>query len=391
MICHPNKGLGLTSLIKVIILVLFLTGIHSVSGQTENNEKKLDFYGDFRFRSELDWNNINQSGDLIDDRFRFRYRARAGFTYQLKDWVGFGAKIRTGEPDKQQDPNLTLGAVYKEFGGLPIGFATAYIEFKHKWLRAWLGKNNFPFLKQNELFWSDAVYPEGIAAIGAFNFKNNIIEQLRVSAGHFIVESNGGSFKDDATLQGIQLASTHLSGKLIIMPTFFQFNELPEIPDQDGGFTLDYSIIQLGAKAKILSNPDLVFGMDFYENLQDYSDDEMISDKFKDQTTGLVSYLSLGDLKTKGHYIFSITFTYLERYSAVDYFAQNDWTRWSYSAQGSKDGRLTNYRGVQLGAGYALNENLNLQVKCYLVEQLIPLGESKESGNRIRFDLNISL
>lgn len=35
-------------------------------------------------------------------------------------WL-FGLKLRTGNPRKLQDPELTLGDGFKEFGALPIG------------------------------------------------------------------------------------------------------------------------------------------------------------------------------------------------------------------------------------------------------------------------------
>ena len=52
---------------------------------------------------------------MRDDRSRLRYRLRFGFEYQLTPWSSFGARIRTGLPTKQQDPQLTLGDGFKEF------------------------------------------------------------------------------------------------------------------------------------------------------------------------------------------------------------------------------------------------------------------------------------
>ena len=80
---------------------------------------------------------------------------------------------------------------------------------------------------------------------------------------------------------------------------------------------------------------------------------------------------------------------YLERYSAVDFIAQNDWARWDYSNQGSPDGRLTNYKGIEFIAAYKLNKNMKLTMRYFKVEQLKAYGSALENGDRIRFDIDI--
>ena len=76
--------------------------------QNDSIKKKLSFTGDFRFRVEQDWDSRKADGTYRDDRTRLRYRARYGFSYEHKDWVSFGIRLRTGDPKKQQDPQLTL-------------------------------------------------------------------------------------------------------------------------------------------------------------------------------------------------------------------------------------------------------------------------------------------
>ena len=95
--------------------------------QNDSLPSKLKFNGDFRFRVEQDWNSRTSDGSYREDRSRLRYRLRAGATYKDK-WYEVGLRIRTGNPKKQQDPQLTLGDGSKEFGTLPIGLEKAYFQ-----------------------------------------------------------------------------------------------------------------------------------------------------------------------------------------------------------------------------------------------------------------------
>ena len=99
--------------------------------------------------------------------------------------------------------------------------------------------------------------------------------------------------------------------------------------------------------------------------------------------------LVLGKFEEKKDWTIRVYYSYLQRYSAVDFLAQNDWARWDYSDQGSPAGRLTNFQGLELKAGYVINKTFKLNVRYFLVEQLIPYGVASETGSRIRLDLDI--
>jgi hypothetical protein len=87
--------------------------------------------------------------------------------------------------------------------------------------------------------------------------------------------------------------------------------------------------------------------------------------------------------------MFRSTYTYFERYAAVDFLAQNDWARWDYSSFKSPDGRVTNFEGLELLAGYAFDKKLTVNMRYFIVHQLVPFGISKETGNRVRLDVDI--
>nr|WP_262911748.1 putative porin [Joostella atrarenae] len=129
--------------------------------------------------------------------------------------------------------------------------------------------------------------------------------------------------------------------------------------------------------------------VDFYQNLNNLSVNNFVSQVFRNQKKGIVTATGMGKLNKKGDWKTLVTYTYLERFAAVDFLAQNDWARWDYSSQGSPDGRLTNFKGLELMVGYALRENMNLTMRFFTVNQLVSTGLKTETGNRIRLDFNI--
>ena len=364
-----------------LILTPFIT-----SAQTDSLLQKLRFEGDFRFRVEQDWNVRRPDGSYLDDRSRLRYRARLGLTYEHNSWSKFGFRLRTGDPDKQQDPQITLG---DQFSGIPVSFEKAYAAFHSKHFHGWLGKNTFPFEKQNELFWSDNVFPEGVALGARIPIDKQYLNELRIDVGHFVFLTDGSTFGSDSYVQGIQLLSSWWDQRLILFPSFYFFNELPDIPDGNETYRLDYKILHIGFRYYLLKNNTWALELDYYRNLQDLNNNENIPDEFEDEKTGLTVSTHYGSLDKKGNWFFRLSYNYQERYSAVDYLAQNDWARWDYSAQDSPDGRLTNYDGYELMAGYAITSRMNLEIRAFFVEQLVPFGAFTETNSRVRLDYNI--
>jgi hypothetical protein len=377
-----NSIIGLRAL-----LCLFLISFASVSQET----KRLKFDADFRFRLEEDWNSKRPDGSYRDNRTRLRYRLRVGFDYQYNDWASFGARIRTGFANKQQDPQLTIGDGFGEFNTLPIGFEKLYFEVEQKGYAFWLGKNTFPFYKQHELFWSDNVYPEGVFFRKKIQFNGENAAKLNLNAGHFIIKANGTSLDQDSYFQGLQAHTALIQSKLDVFTSIYLFRNIPNIPDGGETFIFDYSIFNIGTTYVILPQHPLFLELDYYYNFENYDSNQNIEPQLQDQKHGFISGIGYGQLAQKGDWEFKATYTYLERYAAVDFLAQNDWARWDYSEFNSPDGRLTNMQGVELVASYLLAKNMKLTLKYYKVKQLIPYGTTKETGDRIRLDLDVKI
>ncbi|UTW63171.1 putative porin [bacterium SCSIO 12741] len=363
-----------------------------LSGQdTISWKSKLKFEADFRFRVEQDWDSRKSDGSYRPDRTRLRYRLRAGFTFHHSKYLSFGARLRTGAPNKQQDPQLTLGESYKEFGTLPIGFEKAYLSFKRYGLEVWAGKNTFPFEKQNELFWSDNVFPEGVFLGYHKKLKKTPVGKLGLNLGHFLISASGRSLDQDNYLQGAQLLVQGRNDRWALYPGFYYFNDMPNIPDGFETYRLNYRIAHLGGIVQPLKKIPLKLTVDGYYNFEDYQGYDSIPNTLSDQKSGFVIGLIYGKVKHKKDWLIQVTYARLEQYSIVDIMAQNDWARWDYSAYGSPDGRLTNYQGIESTVSYMVNERLKLTTKYYWVNQLVPYGTHLETNQRIRFDIDIKI
>lgn len=351
--------------------------------------ESLKFTGDFRFRLEHDWNSRKSDGAFRQDRSRLRYRFRFGLNYTLDTHSSFGGRVRSGNLDDQQGPHVTLGNNTAEFGLTQIGLEKLYYVYKNKWFRGWVGKNTILLQKENELFWNDNVFPEGVAASARWNYQHPLLQSVGINWGHYVIDSRGSTLDNDSYLEVLQLVLQTWKKRLTIYPALYHFNNIGNLPDGKSNYSLSYTLFHLGGKLNILKKPQLNLSADFYYNLQDYSKLDSVPANLQNQRQGLVVTAKLGKIKKKGDWAVHLYYAYLERFAIVDYFAQNDWARWDYSSVGATGSRLSNFQGVELRIVYAFAKKFNLNLRTYLVEQLVAQGGFRETGSRIRLDLNI--
>lgn len=379
----------MNELTKYILITLLLTFSSPLVAQIDSIRSKLNFSGDFRFRVEQDWDSRKSNGEFRTDRSRLRYRLRAGFEYHHSSRTVVGVRLRTGNPRKQQDPQLTLGDGFFEFGTLPIALEKVYFQTELGNYKIWLGKNTFPFKKQNELFWSDNVFPEGIHVNKMIPLNASWIDNLNMNVGHFILNSRGGAFKNDSYLQGFQIVSQHFNSRISIWPTLYLLRNIQNIPDGSETYYLNYSIFSIGGYVSLSKSPLVKVEMDWYNNLENYGSNDSIPQNLQGQKKGITMAVSYGELLSKGDWLVELTYANLQRYSALDFMAQNDWARWDYSSYNSPDGRLTNFEGIEFTIGTNIEDNIILKMKYYNVQQLVPLGAFRENGQRVRFDIDV--
>lgn len=353
--------------------------------QSDTAQRNIDLSGDFRFRIEQDWRSQKSDGTWRDDRTRMRYRFRFGVNYTYNPFIKFGFRIRTGLQNKQQDPQLTLGDL-SDWGTLPLGFEKIYFDFNKSGWNIWLGKNTFPFQKQNELFWSDHVYPEGIFL--SYKYKVGALP-VDLRLGHFILNANGKGLDTDGYLQAVQLTSKAFKERLSLMAGYFYFHQMPDIPDGFATRYYNYGIAHFATGFQLTSK--LKLEADYWQNVLNMQQSTQVVNLLADQRSGYAGAIAYGALKEKGHWKFKLTYAYLERFAIVDFLAQNDWVRWDYGTYGSPDGRLSNYQGIEAMVGYALGDKMVLKAKYYWTEQLLRQGAFLENGQRFRVDIDISL
>ncbi len=350
----------------------------------------LKFTGDFRFRIEHDWNARKSNGLIRDDRSRLRYRFRFGLNYSIDKHSSFGGRIRSGNINDQQGPHVTIGSNKGEFGLVQLGLEKLFYQYKRKKIIGWIGKNSIPLEKLNELFWNDNVFVEGLGVkYKPLDKDDKFLSQLKFNFGHFIIQSNNQTFNKDSYLQIAQFDLKILKNRISIFPGLYIFKRLGNFPDNKQTFHLDYSIFHLGLDVQITNKPKVSLGIELYHNYEDYSNHDSIPSKLKDQKSGLVISAKYGKVKRKGDWLIHLYYANLAKFAIVDYFAQNDWARWDYSSINATGSRISNFHGLELRIGYALNEKFNLILRSYFVEELIQMGNFKENGNRIRLDLNI--
>ena len=375
---------------QYLILLIFIMSNNLYAQKDTIESKKLEFTGDFRFRIEQDWNAQNQNGILRNDRSRLRYRFRFGLNYFIDKNSSFGGRLRSGNINDQQGPHVTLGGSKGAFELVNIGLEKLFYQFEIENFRGWIGKNSIPIKKLNEIFWNDNVYPEGVGLKYSPSFKNHkLLNTLSINTGHFIINSENKNFSDDSYLQILQLNISLFQKRLKIFPGYYFFTKIGNYPDDKATFELDYSIFHLGSQIIIGKKRNLQFGLEIYNNFQDYSRNDSIPNHLKNETLGIVLSAEYGAMKNKGDWLFYLSYANIQKYSIVDYLAQNDWSRWDYSSIGASGSRISNFHGVEIKVGYAIKENFNLNLRTYFVEQLVKVGNFKETGSRIRLDLNI--
>lgn len=360
--------------------------------------KTLRFYGDFRFRPEQDWNSRNLDGSYREDRFRLRYRLRFGFVSKLGDHITFGARMRTGVPSNMQSPHNNFG--YKGFTSIPFGLDKAYLSARKNSSWIWVGKNNYPFWKQNEHVWDDDVTPAGIALGTTLKFKK--LKNLKVSpkAGVFIPNNvpftNG---KIDGTISGGQLELNYKIKRsaLTLASSYLYLKNLDNVPETDDLYTgprfkMNYQFVVSGLKFDFIVKAfkkkyPIALGLDHMVNLEDYSGDNNIHPVLKDQKNGYVASILIGKIKDKKDWLLGYYYVHKEELSVVSYYTEDDYGRWGNINRN----RNTGYSGHEIRLAYAFGPKFNVVSRAYFIQGLVTTGTHTETGSRFRLDFNIKI
>lgn len=173
---------------------------------------QLRVYGDLRGRLEGFWteNDSPSADDFSHDRWRMRYRLRAGMAVTMKDNLELGFRLTSGEP---------VG----NFGGDPISANTTFQDNSSKkfvyldqaygkwtpikrdsWsLTGTVGKMENPLALSSMVF-DDDYTPEGVALQSLINLNKSHV--LRLNGGFFWLDeiAQGDDYNNDAFLLAAQ-------------------------------------------------------------------------------------------------------------------------------------------------------------------------------------------
>ncbi len=337
--------------IALLTLVVLFGGTVRESAAAIKVTDKLSFFGDFRFRYEMDF---QKDAGVKEDRDRARIRARFGLKYDLTKNVRFGLRLRT-ETDSLQSPHQNL-ALLETGPNTEFGLDQAYIEIKYlEGGFLWLGKHPISFWQQNEAFWDADIQPEG-AGLG---YKGKIGEagNYTVQAVHTLLNENNSSstnsiFEDDFgdTIQAVFTGASGDLGYTLAIGALFVTDEAGiDVPGGTGA----YGIISAQLKTKIAQFP-VKFGLDYLFSGYDVAEAgpaDAIGTGGDDENQGFIVNLAAKYQK----YGFKVEYYYIETNSVPlqGALAQDDFRHCS------------NFKGFKFQVSREIGKGYNVDVRIY--------------------------
>lgn len=336
--------------------------------------------GDFRLRLEDDWRNRQLSGVYRPERQRARIRARLGFVADLPEHLQIQGRLRTSPPGSQQSPNVT----FHDFTGNPADVMKITMDrLSMTWKRGQssieAGRMSYPFIASNEMFWDLDVTPLGLVVNRATPLPGGA--RLRVIAGAFTLPVGLDHYVGGLAAGQMAIETKHLTiaaGFFRFMPDRGNPNRLLQL---DGNGSRAYAIAALNAsyrwrwgKVPVAATADL------YRNLVDYSQAaDAISRNNRDQRTGIVGGLAIGDIVKPRHLQIGVRQFWLQRFSVNSSFSNDDLARLGTASQFA----LSDLKGTDLYTNYQLAGHLTFGVRLMLAHRITTI----EANRRIRIDL----
>lgn len=364
----------------VLLSILFRAGPALAEIKLDEGGK-FGLYGDFRFRFENDFDSERANGAERADRQRLRIRARIGFNYRPAPLFSFGVRFRTGAWRIQQSPHVTI----HDFEGSPKGprdllLDKYYFQIKGERSSAWVGRNSYPFWKQNELFWDDDVTVAGFT--GRHDYKP---ENARLSLiGGFYFNTDGmdhfvGNMVAGQVVYGRKCNSADFN---FATGLFFLRGEEGARNLLDGNGARDYDLWTGDIQAKFATRIPMTLGLDLAYNLKSYSpnDPDPFTAANHDQKTGAVVSVRFGNPSKLGGFVIGYYYAWIETFAVHASYAEDDWLRFGNQTQTA----ASDFQGHEIRGGYAPVKNMLLLARLYIVDAITTI----QDGSRFRFDFN---
>lgn len=349
-----------------------------------DDQGKVKLSGDLRFRLEADRDSVNPAGVPRADRTRARIRARLGLTADVSPKLRLGLRLRSGSRDSQQSPHVTVA----DFDGNPTGDRDVLLD---RWYLRWsgdrtrvtLGRDSFPFWKQNEFFWDDDVTPAGLSV--AHHLQGDKAD-ISLRGGFFTLLDGAVDFHGEMAAGQVVVSGKRGTATLTGASGLYVFEGEPgaELLRNGNGArdsTVWVSSFQVSRPVGDAGRP-LTLGADAMVNLESYSrdDPDPFTAAHHDETDGFVLSVRWGATKEPGDWLVGYAYARIEALAVHASYAQDDWFRWGSATQTDS----SDYWGHELRFGYAFRKDLDLLARLYTAEALT----SVQDGNRFRVDLN---
>jgi hypothetical protein len=340
---------------------------------------------DLRGRFESDVDSTREDGTRRDDRHRGRVRGRLEVRVRPARSLLVLARLRTGSPFSQQSPHLTIvdftGGTADRASGLPDRFL---VQHSAGPLQSWIGRNEFPFWTQNELFWDrDVTLPGGFVSyrrpIGAM--------WLHTRAGYFGLPDGAVAIRGRMAAGQVSAGSSlseHWSWQgavgLYDMQGAARSRHL-----LTGDGTRDYRIaiasFQFTRAVDGAAVGTVRLGADLVQNVR--AGAGAAAPQGVRSGSGLVLMTIVGGRVRPGAakaWEIGHTFAHIEKRAINPSYAQDDWVRWGSPTQTSS----SDLRGHEASARYWLSRNVDCHARAFLVRSISTL----QNGTRFRFDVN---
>ena len=356
-----------------------------------DSSEDVRLYGDFRFRLEQDWDSRRSDGTERSDRARARIRLRLGADFRPTDRILLGARLRSGSDLSQQSPHITI----VDFAGGDTGDADFNLDewflkarSSNRRFSGWVGRDGFPFWKQNELFWDDDVTLAGMA--GSLTQKTGDKGELAIHAGWFSLPAGMRDFAGE--MRALQLVYSAPIGDVNVTVAGGYFVTEANPADAAANLLLngdgvrDYRVLVGNLQAKLQAGGRaLTFGADVLTNREAYSATDPVPFTVANagQTDGRVFSARYGSTSSRGDWLAGYFYARIEALAVIASYAQDDWVRWGNGPQT----RGSNFHGHELRFAYAASRHLKVVARLYIVESITTV----EDGNRFRIDFNFKL
>ncbi len=393
---------------RIIFLMIFVFSVNTfLRSQEEENKKRIHFSGKALLRlTECDWKQkcMDSTGRIYydNDRYWSRYNFYLNMKVRLAKSLQLNAQIRTGNKqyafvtfgaNKDERFNIILSELYlywQKVVLIKIGRQGAGSIWKNqKGAQFDIPTHDGISISKTFLFDKLTFTPQFAFFDEKYRKNTNFSKHGKMYGGSLLLESV--SSKIDWHLQTGLLFADHLPNRY---ENDIAENDSKGVRYHDGDLAADYKLWTSQAKIALPDVANIACTVDFYKNFNNYDKNTQTNlikpypgketPDFTDDNTGIIATLSAGDYGKSKSFYGGVSYLYIEKYAAMDYFAQYDYSPWASS----------NINGIEAFVGYRFNKHIALKTRFFSTEEIKGYNainpDYKRSANRIRFDLNIN-